>query len=227
MVRVLMDTLQKHVLEGQAAEGGFKAVTWNACVKAITPYYRGEGHLSAKSCRNKFAVYKKVWRQWKTHLRAVSGWGSNEEGVPVNESDVEDNYFADHQDRSIFRDTLPPYYTQLKDIVGDAVATEAHAHGPDSDTDGGENMDEDLQSIGHESDSEDDVRSHRISSPGSSRSSMTASPAPSAPTTRVGSKGSLRCKAIERAQGGQQAINRKKMYSVEIDWRESVLRLID
>jgi hypothetical protein len=27
--------------------------------------------------------------------------------------------------------------------------------------------------------------------------------------------------------GGQQAINRNKMYSVEIDWRESVLRLID
>jgi hypothetical protein len=30
-----------------------------------------------------------------------------------------------------------------------------------------------------------------------------------------------------RSQGGQQAINRNKMYSVEIDWRESVLRLID
>jgi hypothetical protein len=32
---------------------------------------------------------------------------------------------------------------------------------------------------------------------------------------------------IANAQGGQQAINRNKMYSVEIDWRESVLRLID
>jgi hypothetical protein len=39
-----MDTLRQHANEGKAAEGGFKAITWNACVTAIRPYYKGLTH---------------------------------------------------------------------------------------------------------------------------------------------------------------------------------------
>jgi hypothetical protein len=54
MTEVLMDTLRQHALEGKAAEGGFKAITWNACTNAIRPHYCGGGEVTAKCCRNKF-----------------------------------------------------------------------------------------------------------------------------------------------------------------------------
>ena len=88
MVRHLMDTLRQHALEGKAAEGGFKSVTWNACVNAVKPHYKGSGGLTAKCCRNKFAQYKRTWRIWKAHCRSVSGWGRNHEGVLVNEFEI-------------------------------------------------------------------------------------------------------------------------------------------
>ena len=134
MVRHLMDTLRQHALEGKATEGGFKSVTWNACVNAVKPHYKGSGGLTAKCCRNKFAQYKRTWRIWKAHCRSVSGWGRNHEGVLVNEFDVEDNYFGDRSDRGIFRDTLPPYHDHLVDIVGESVATGAHVHDAQSDS---------------------------------------------------------------------------------------------
>ena len=163
MVEVLMDTLRRHSLDGKAAKGGFKASTWNACVNIIRPHYHGGGEVTAKSCRNKFGYYKRIWRLWKAHCQSISEWSLNVDGVPVNESEVEDSYFTDHPDRATFRDNLPPYHNHLIDIDGDSVvATGAHAHGPDSDS-GGDGS----YLNGAEVGDEDEVRSRRESTSGS------------------------------------------------------------
>jgi hypothetical protein len=176
MVEVLMDTLRRHSLDGKAAKGGFKASTWNACVNIIRPHYHGGGEVTAKSCRNKFGYYKRIWRLWKAHCQSIPEWGLNDDGVPVNESEVEDSYFTDHPDRAIFRDNLPPYHNHLIDIDGDSVvATGAHAHGPDSDS-GGDGSYLNGTEVGDE---EDEVRSRRESTSGSMSSGRAStSPGP-------------------------------------------------
>jgi hypothetical protein len=196
MVDALMDTLRQHTLEGKAAKSGFKASTWNACVNTIRPLYHGGGELTPKSCRNKFGYYKRVWRLWNTHSRSVSDWGLNNECVPINESEVEDDYFTEHPDRVIFRDTLPPYFSHLIDIDGDPMATgeHSHVHGPDSDSGGdGSYLD------GAEAGDEDEGRNRRESTSGS-MSSGRASTSPGAQRGRSSIRGrSLRREATKRA----------------------------
>jgi hypothetical protein len=201
MVEPLMNTLRQHALEGKAAEGGFKAVTWNACVAAVKPHYKGSGGLTAKCCRNKFAHYKRIWRIWKAHCRSVSGWGRNDEGVPVNESDVEDNYFGDHADRAIFRDTLPPYHDHLIDIVGESVATGAHVHEAQSDTaDDAEGSDDE---------DETEARNRREST--SVMTSPEASTPPRPQTQSSNPSNSLIRQATKRATERATENNSKKM----------------
>ena len=76
-------------MDGKAAEaeGGFKAVTWNACVDAIRPYYKGSSDLTAKCTKNKFGSYKRIWRIFAVKPEGWVGTRHNPESKPKNLSE--------------------------------------------------------------------------------------------------------------------------------------------
>ena len=80
----------------------------------------GGGGFSAKQIRTKYVALKKIWKEWLAHLSRVSGWGRDDDGVPVNTRGVEDEYFREHPECKSFRRKLPPFAEQLAILVGTA-----------------------------------------------------------------------------------------------------------
>lgn len=97
-----------------------------------------------ENLKAKWAEMKKMWKLWTQHLGRVSGWGRNENDVPVNEKGVEDEYFKAHQDCRRFRGKGPPCRDLMEQLLGGQAATGEFAGSLDEILAQGENEEEEV-----------------------------------------------------------------------------------
>lgn len=88
MEEALLQGLVQAVREGHEADGSsFKAQGWKIAVTAVNN--STSQTVDKKVCVTKLDAFKKIWRLWKGHLGAISGWsGTNDKGVPQTDEDI-------------------------------------------------------------------------------------------------------------------------------------------
>lgn len=87
--------------------------------------------FESKQIKSKFDDLKKIWKEWLAHIGRVSGWGRNDEDVPVNTREVEDEYFNTHAEAKQFRKKAPVGRAQLEVLLGSSAASGDFASGVD------------------------------------------------------------------------------------------------
>jgi hypothetical protein len=125
-----LDVLIQCKYDGLQTDGSMKKEAFTrVCAVLITS--PGGADIDEDNCRTRYYTVHGIWRCWLDHLNATSGWGRDEQGVPINDEDVMDEYFAKHPDRAQFRGNLPENYNQLQELFGERSATGALALGGD------------------------------------------------------------------------------------------------
>jgi len=124
MCETLIESLLKSYREGKQADGGFKGVALKEAERAISAVTTQV--VSTAKIETKYEFYKRIWKTWKEHIRACSGWGVREDGLPIEDPygpEATELYFETHINRRQFRDNLPPFFPELEEILSDRLAT--------------------------------------------------------------------------------------------------------
>jgi hypothetical protein len=161
---------------GQAPDGSFKMSQYNAAAMAINDDAQARNAtptipIEGSQCKTRLEALKRMWRTWNDHLRAVSGWGCRDDGLPQASISVMDDYFKKNPKRKQFRHHLPVCHGQLKELIDGQMATGAYA--TDINAVLLESQNAELNTI---SDPEEDSESVRFSMEGSPVSVSSSSP---------------------------------------------------
>ncbi|KAF8152620.1 hypothetical protein B0H34DRAFT_663959, partial [Crassisporium funariophilum] len=119
----LVDFLLAH--QAEAGNGAnFKAVTFQKAAKHLAPLHERGAAKNAKACGNKFFVFQKLYRVFRT-IQLVPGWTwDNETGatIDIHTASPWDNYVKVHPEAKPFRNKGWPYSCKMEMLIPVTVA---------------------------------------------------------------------------------------------------------
>ena len=108
---------------GHQSDGGFKQAGWNIIFAAVNGV-AGNFPLELKHVKSKYSNASRIWKLWESHEKScVSGWARQEDGALINDTEVENEYYAKYKDRRRFRRKAPQYLHEMILVFADRVAT--------------------------------------------------------------------------------------------------------
>lgn len=121
--------IQQKELGKMTNAGKFKTEAMTEIVKTLNMAGFGR-EFDRKAVLERLGYCRHLLRDWTIHIQHTSGWGCNEEGVPINDHDAEAQHFSKHKSCRPFQSKLPPDYHRLQELFGDnAMASGQYARG--------------------------------------------------------------------------------------------------
>lgn len=104
-------------MAGEGGRGALGSFALETCDEISWRMAENGFDFDGDQIHRKFKSRSAMWDKWHKHCGRVSDWRRNEDDVPVNEEEIEDEYFTQHPEAKMFRRKAPPFREELSDLL--------------------------------------------------------------------------------------------------------------